>query len=77
MEVVVGAVLPDLAGSFPFDTVIAAILATQGNLHSTNFIRFLKCGRGRGRRAQGEIKTHRRQRFCAPPATRQRKSQRA
>ena len=45
--------LPDLAGSFPFDTVIAAILATQGNLHSTNFIRFLKCGRGRARRAQG------------------------
>ena len=27
-------------------------------------------------RAQGEIKTHRRPRFCAPPATRQRKSQR-
>ena len=35
--------LPDFAGSFPFDTVIASILATQGNLHSTNFIRFLKC----------------------------------
>ena len=35
--------VPDFAGSFPFDTVIASILANQGNLHSTNFFRFLKC----------------------------------
>jgi hypothetical protein len=35
--------VPDLAGSFPFDTVISAVLAQQGNLRSTNFIRFLKC----------------------------------
>ena len=34
--------MPDLAGSFPFDTVITSILSQQGNLHATNFIRFLK-----------------------------------
>ena len=51
--------IPDFAGSFPFDTVIAAILEMQGNLHSTNFFRFLKCERQteRGAGVLGDKKT--------------------
>ena len=33
---------PDFAGSFPFDTVIAAILENEHDLNSSNFLRFLK-----------------------------------
>ena len=33
---------PDFFGSFPFDTVIAALLENQRNLNSSNYIRFLK-----------------------------------